>query len=203
MTTGRPVHPPGETSDGAQQKVQEALSQGQETVQEAASDAKSRLREQLDQRTSQTGSQINQQASDLRAVSQSLREQGKEGPANAADNVARYVEKVGSYLQRNDSEGLLSDVEDFGRRQPWAMGAGALALGLVASRFLKASSGRRYSARYAQASGPDPVRQGTAATPPPSEPVSAAPEPPSLAGASAIDLGIPLDASPVGRTSRV
>ena len=161
MGTGTPVRSAQETSDGAQQKAQKAGSQGQEKVQQAASQAKSKLHEQLDQRSSQAAEQINQQASELRAVSQSLRQQGKERPANAADKVAQYVTKVGSYLQHNDSEALLSDAEDFGRRQPWAVGAGALAVGFAASRFLKASSRRRYSATYGQAITPEPLSTGT------------------------------------------
>ena len=47
-----------------------------------------------------------------------------------------------------DADRILGDIEDFGRRQPWAVIAGGVALGLVASRFLKASSTRRYEQRY-------------------------------------------------------
>src|SRR5881227_81307 len=154
MGTGTPVRPGHDMSDGAQNKTQEALDHGQEKVHEAASQAKSTVREQLDQRSTQAADQIDQQASDLRAVSESLREQGKSGPAGAADKIAGSAERVGSYLREKDSDALLADVEDFARRQPWAVGAGALVLGFVGSRFLKASSGRRYSERYGQASAP-------------------------------------------------
>jgi hypothetical protein len=41
---------------------------------------------------------------------------------------------------------LLRDVEDFARRNPWAVAAGGFALGFVASRLLKASSSERYRA---------------------------------------------------------
>jgi hypothetical protein len=153
---------PGQQSDGAQEKAQEFAGQAQEKAQEAAAQAKSKVREQLDQRSSQVAAQINQQASDLRSVSHSLREEGKEGPANAADKVAQYVETAGGYLRDKDSAALLAEAEDFARRQPWAVGAAALALGFAASRFLKASSGSRYSARYrgGAAAGTDPlVRQ--------------------------------------------
>ena len=170
MATGTPVRPGLDMSDGAQNKTQEALDHGQEKVHEAASQAKSKVREQLDQRSTQAADQIDQQASDLRAVSQSLREQGKSGPAGAADKIAGSAERVGSYLREKDSDALLADVEDFARRQPWAVGAGALVLGFVGSRFLKASSGRRYSARYGQASAPEPSNAQTAVTPAPYEP---------------------------------
>ena len=39
---------------------------------------------------------------------------------------------------------MLRDVENLARRLPWLFAASGLALGLVASRFLKASSGGRY-----------------------------------------------------------
>jgi hypothetical protein len=190
MGTGTSARPGQTQGDGAQEKAQEIAGQAQEKAQEAASQAKSKLRDQLDQRSSQAAEQINQQASDLRSVSQSLREQGKEGPANAADKLAEYVEKAGGYLRDKDSHALLADAEDFARRQPWAIGAGAFALGLVASRFLKASSGRRYSARYGDqfAAGTrpavtDPYRPAVVETPtvpmPPAAPVTGAGIPPA------------------------
>jgi hypothetical protein len=164
----------------AHAKATEVAEQAQEKAQQAAGQAQSKLREQLDQRSSQAGAQITEQASDLRQVGESLREQGKEGPAKAADQLAQYAEKVGSYLREKDSHALLSDAEDLGRRQPWALAAGGLAVGLAASRFLKASSSRRYHGRttvprpngvystpsarpengFGEATQPGPVRTG-------------------------------------------
>jgi len=132
-------------AEQAQERAQELGGQAQQKVREAATEAKGQLREQLDQRSSQVAEQINEQASDLRAVSEALRQQGKDGPARAAEKLAEYVHKAGSYLQEKDSGALLSDIEGLGRRQPLAAGAGALALGFAASRFLKASSSKRYS----------------------------------------------------------
>jgi hypothetical protein len=149
MSTGTPTTAGQRAGGEAKQKVQEATGQAQEKAQEAAIQARGKLREQLDQRSTQAAEQINSQASDLRSVSESLREQGKEGPAKAADRLAGYVENVGGYLRQKDSDALLADAEDFGRRQPWAVSAAALALGFAAARFLKASSRERYSSRYA------------------------------------------------------
>jgi len=86
-------------------------------------------------------------ASDVRAVSASLREQGKDQPAKLAEQAADRAERLGSYLRESDADRILGDVEDFGRRQPWAVIAGGVTLGLVASRFLKASSIDRYEQR--------------------------------------------------------
>jgi hypothetical protein len=133
---------------------QRAAGQAQEKAQAAAGQAQAKVREQLDQRSSQLAEQAHQQASDLRSVSEALRDQGKDRPAQAVDRLAGYAEQAGSYLRETDADSMLSDAEDFGRRKPGAVAAGALALGLVASRFLKASSSRRYSARQTQ----QPVR---------------------------------------------
>ncbi len=149
----------------AQEKAQEVTGQAQEKAQAAAGQAQAKLREQLDQRSSQAAQQISAQASDLRSVSQTLREQGKEGPAKAADRLAGYAEKVGGYLRGKDSEALLQDAEDFGRRQPAAVAAGGLIVGLVASRFLKSSSSRRYAARAGQLPPPRPSVPPRAAGP--------------------------------------
>ncbi len=159
----------------AQEKAQEVAGQAQEKAQAATGQAQAKLREQLDQRSSLVAGQIDEQASDLRSVSEALREQGKDGPAKAADRLAGYAEKVGGYLRDRDSEALLADAEDFGRRQPAAVAAGGLLLGLVASRFLKASSSQRYSSRSAgqlPPSGPPVAPQarpgdGVAGSPPP------------------------------------
>jgi hypothetical protein len=130
-----------------QAKAAEVAGQAQEKAQQAAGQAQDKLREQLDQRSSQAASQINEQASDLRSVSEALRQQGKDGPAKAAEQLAHYAEKVGGYLRENDSHAFLADAEDLGRRQPWAIAAGGAALGFAASRFLKASSTQRYRGR--------------------------------------------------------
>jgi hypothetical protein len=134
----------------AQAKAQQAAGQAQEKAQAAAGQAQAKVREQLDQRSSQLGEQVHQQASDLRSVSEALRDQGKDRHAQAVDRVAGYAEQAGSYLRDTDADSMLRDAEDFGRRKPAAVAAGGLALGLVASRFLKASSSRRYSARQTE-----------------------------------------------------
>lgn len=54
---------------------------------------------------------------------------------------------MGGYLTEADADRMLRDAEDFGRRQPMAVLGIGLAVGFVASRFLKASSQRRYQGR--------------------------------------------------------
>lgn len=130
--------------DQAQDRVAEAKNQAQEKVQEASGQAKHKLREQVDQRSTQAGDRVASAAGDVRSVGEELRRQGKEQPARIADQAADRAERLGGYLQESDADRILRDVEDLGRRQPWIVVAGGLALGFAASRFLKASSEQRY-----------------------------------------------------------
>ena len=127
-----------------QSKAQEAASQAQEKVKEAGDQARGRVSEQLDRRSTEVGERVGGTASDARSVAEELRKQGKDAPARYVEQAADRAERLGGYLQRSDGDTMLRDVEDFGRRNPWAIAAGGLALGFAASRMLKASSSERY-----------------------------------------------------------
>src|SRR4029077_1876953 len=94
----------------------------------------------------------------VRSIGDELRRQGKDQPAKLADQAAQHAESLGNYLQRSDGDTILGDLEDFARRQPWAVIAGGLALGFAASRFLKASSSRRYEERPSLTAGAPTAR---------------------------------------------
>ena len=176
---------PGASSTGqAQEKVQQVAGQAQEKAQEAAGQAKGQLRSQVDQRSTQAGEQVSSTASDIRSVAEQLREQGKDQPAKLAEQAADRAERVGGYLKQSDADRILRDVEDFGRRQPLAIMFGGLALGFMASRFLKASSSNRFEhggSNGSYQSGtyrpPAPPRQAALppATPPTSHPAPPVP----------------------------
>jgi len=132
--------------------MEQAKQQVAETTGEARQKAASTLRTQADERSTQAGEQIRSFGQALRRTGEQLREEGSDTPARVAEGVASRVERAGEYLERTDGQTLLSDLEDFGRRQPWLVAAGGMAVGLVASRLLKASSERRSSGRYSQTS---------------------------------------------------
>lgn len=138
----------GSTAEQAQEKAREVAGQAQEKMGQAADQAKGRIREQVDQRSTQAGEQITTQASDVRSVADELRKQGKDKPAQLAEQAADRAEKVGNWLTESDGDKILHEVEDFGRSKPWAIALGGLALGFAASRLLKASSEQRYRSSY-------------------------------------------------------
>ncbi len=135
-------------TDQAKDKAQQAAGQAREQAQQAAGQAKGALRSQVDERSTQAGRQVGTVASDVRSVGDQLRREGKDQPAKLADQAADRAERLSSYLTQSDADRILRDVEDFGRRQPWAIVAGGALLGLAAARFLKASSSRRYNDRF-------------------------------------------------------
>lgn len=139
-------------ADEAKEKAGEAAAQAREQVRGLAGQANDRARSEIDQRSTQAGDRANETAGDLRSVGSELRNQGNEGPAKLADEAADRIERVGGYLQESDADRILRDAENFGRRRPWAVLAGAAVAGLLAARVLKASSSERYSASSAAAS---------------------------------------------------
>jgi hypothetical protein len=146
-TTGAASPSDGGAKDQAKDKAQQVAGQAQEKAQEAKGQARDKLRSQVDERSTQYGEQIRSQASDLRSVGDQLRQQGKTGPAKIADQAAERAERAGNWLADTDADQILNEIESFGRRNPWAVVAGGLALGMAASRFLKASSSDRYYGR--------------------------------------------------------
>jgi len=143
------------TANGPSSTTEQAKEKAQETAQQASQQAKRGVRDQVDQRSTEAGQRVGSAAQDARSVAEELRKQGKDQPAKLAEQAAQRAERLGDYLQQSDGDTILSDLEDFGRRQPWAVIAGGLALGFAASRFLKASSSRRYEQNWSQRTSRD------------------------------------------------
>jgi hypothetical protein len=166
-------------------KAQEATQVAQEKAHEAKGKARDRVRNEVDTRSTQAGEQAESVAQDVRSVGEHLRSQGKDKPAELADKAAERVAEISDYLKRSDGDAILRDAERLGRDKPWAVMAGGIALGIVASRFLKASSSRRY--RELESSSNLPARRadvdraaittGTAPATPVTSPTPAATRP--------------------------
>jgi ElaB/YqjD/DUF883 family membrane-anchored ribosome-binding protein len=140
-----------ESGQGTGTRLREEAEQLGETVQMQAVEMKEKgreeLREQLDQRTTQVGHEARSFAGLLRRSGQELQSQnGGTATARVAAGVADRIERAGGYLERARGEDVLRDAERFARERPWLVAGVAAAAGLAASRFLKASSERRYGA---------------------------------------------------------
>src|SRR5205814_1019822 len=106
-----------------------------------------RVQQEVDQRSTQAGEQAQTIAQAFRQTAGHLRDGGNDPHAKLAEQAAQRIERVGGYLRDSDGNELLGDVEEFARGRPWLVGAAAAAVGFAGSRFLKASSSRRYDQR--------------------------------------------------------
>ena len=144
-SSSRPTGAVAEAKEKSTELVSGAQQQISETAHELSGKAEFKLREQLDQRSTQAGEQVQSIGKVLLSGANQLRSEGQEIPAKVVDEVARRADDLGTYLQGAQADRFLHDVETFARRRPWvAAGIGALA-GFAASRFVKASSDRRYA----------------------------------------------------------
>jgi hypothetical protein len=115
-------------------------------LQQATSDVVDRVAGTAQQQVgTQVDSQLGRGADMLDQVSRAIRQSGEQlrgdqpQIASLADTAAQQVDRAGQFLRQTDFQGVVRGAEDFARRQPAVFLGGALALGLVASRFLKAS----------------------------------------------------------------
>ena len=139
------VGPAGQsTTDQAKDKVQEAAEQVQQKAVEVKGQAGDRVRRELDVRSTDAGEQLSLTANAMRRSGDQLRSDGKETPAKVVTAVADRAERLGGYLTQANADQMLRDVENLARRQPLLFAVGGATIGFLASRFVKASSSRRY-----------------------------------------------------------
>jgi hypothetical protein len=164
------------SSSGAQSTVGQAAEQAQAKVQEKAGQATEKaaraLREQVSNRSTQASEQLRSYTDVLRQTAEKLDADGKSSAAGAANTLVERLERSAGYFEQSDPDRLLHDAEDFGRRNPWIVIAGGIGLGLVSSRFLKASSRRRYESSPSYPTPLPPSRQLPPAVPAPAVPMS-------------------------------
>ncbi len=144
------------------EKAQQAQQAAQEQVQEKAEEARGKIRDQVDTRSTEIGEQVSGTSEAIREAATQLRQKGQDGPARATEQAAEKMEQAGRWLTESDADRILNDVEDFARRQPWAVVAGGLFVGFAASRLLKASSTERYQSSFGNGYGRSslPARTG-------------------------------------------
>jgi len=130
----------GAATDSTPLDVRQVADQAQQQVGQAVGFAQEQV-------TARLGGQIGHAAESLQMLSRSvtsmgeqLREQDQGMLAQAAEMAAGRIEGVSGYLRNRDFDEIVRDTERFARRQPMLFLGGALTLGMLASRFLKAST---------------------------------------------------------------
>ncbi len=136
---------PGD-DDGAADAAEETREAGRALASEVrevggqlGADARDRAKSEMDRRSTDAGERVARAAGDVRDVAEHLRQRGKDQPARLADDAAERIERFALYLRDADTDTIIADVRDFGRRQPAVVIAAAAVVGIVAGRLLKAS----------------------------------------------------------------
>jgi hypothetical protein len=130
MTTERSSY-----SDPGGERLQEAASGVADRVAETAQQT---VGSQVDTGMTKASEMLEQIAGAVRTSGQQLRDEQPQ-VAGFADTAAGQVERFARYLNESSAQDVMREAEAFARRQPAIFFGGALALGVLASRFLKAS----------------------------------------------------------------
>lgn len=125
---------------GRESMADQAQQQVGEKAQEVRGQVSETVRRQVDERSTQAGEQLRTVAQAMRRTGESLREEGNETPAKVTDSISERIEQLGSYLSRSDADAIFGGVQQAARRRPWAFAAGGVLIGLIAARFVRASS---------------------------------------------------------------
>lgn len=153
MGTGMPRDPITTPREPAQPEMQEHMKTGGEksttsevvdqaktTASKTASNVKGMLRDRLDTGYHKAGERLNSTVGDMRKVADSLDQQGQPGASKLVNSATKQAERLTSYMESKSAEELLDDASTYARKHMWAVVAGGAVLGLIAARFLKASS---------------------------------------------------------------
>jgi hypothetical protein len=130
----------GSVVDSGKSEAREVASEASDHARRVAGEAREQFRSQASEQTTRLGSSIRQLSEQMDGV---LKGKAPEGAAadfvrQAADRTQRLAQS----LEDRDPEELLDDVRRFARQRPGVFLVGAVGLGFVAGRFLRAVNTR-------------------------------------------------------------
>jgi hypothetical protein len=132
-----------QAAEAVREEAAQVASYAKEAGGQVVSEARGRARDEFDRRSTLMGERVSGTAHDLRDVAAGLRDKGNDSAARIADEAAQRIERVGGYLNETDMDRFGSDVRDFVSRRPAVVAAGAVVVGIVAGRLLKAGQPTR------------------------------------------------------------
>lgn len=115
------------------------VDQAKEKAYEMTREAEEAMRSRAEQGSQAAGERVHSTAEDLRSVSDTLRERGRAGAAQALEQMAGQADHFSSYLRSSDVDKVYDDFRNLARRQPWAIALGGIAVGLLAARVIRAA----------------------------------------------------------------
>jgi|1186.fasta_scaffold25454_3 hypothetical protein len=136
MTMDQPTRTNGMTNAGSQpDRLQDAASN---VVDRVGGTAQQQVETRVDTGLDRAGDMLDQLAGAVRRTGDELRDQQPQ-IASIAETAASQTERAARYLRETDMQGVIRQADRFAREQPAVFLGGAVMLGLLAARFLKAS----------------------------------------------------------------
>jgi hypothetical protein len=130
----------GQTAEQAKQQTQQLARQARQQAGELANRGSEQVKSQLANQKHETSQRLTPVQTALRETGQQLRKQGQGPVAEYADKAADQVERFSGYLRETEVDEILDEARGFARQRPALFLGSAVALGFLATRFLKSSS---------------------------------------------------------------
>jgi hypothetical protein len=130
----------GQVTDQAKQQGQQIAQQARQQAGELANRGSEQVKSQLANQKHEASQRMVPVQSALRETGQQLRKQGQGSVAQYADQAADQVERFSGYLRETEVDEIVDEARGFARSRPAVFLGGAVALGFLATRFLKSTS---------------------------------------------------------------
>lgn len=131
---------PGDAGQIVKETVSQGAQQASQVVSQVTDQAKQQAQSMLSGQKGQLTEGLSQLSAALSQTGDTLREQKQTAVAGLADQAATRLDGIASYFESRDLGQLASEAENFARRNTGLFLGGALALGVIAARFLKSQT---------------------------------------------------------------
>lgn len=129
-----------EAGEQVKQKASEAGEQAKQKAGEMKDEVRDRAVAAAEEQRPMVAERTDHFASALRSAGETLRQQDEQRFGKFADEAAEQVERFSDRLRREDVPGMVSDLENAGRRNPGKFLGGTFAAGMMLGRFLRSST---------------------------------------------------------------
>lgn len=135
-------------TEQVKQGTQQAVQQTQQAAGQMTESAKQGAVSYADSQKQSATQGLHSVADALRETGSALHDKNQAPLGNYANTAADKVEGFAGYLEQTPIQALIRDAEDFARQHSTVFLGGAVALGIAAARFIKASSPSRGGSSY-------------------------------------------------------
>ncbi|NLG50636.1 MAG: hypothetical protein GX552_11045 [Chloroflexi bacterium] len=135
------------TGEQMQHKAEQFTSKARETIGAAEERAGEMAKSTLETQKDNLADRLSTIAKTLHQVSDRMRQEQQGTVAGYVNQAANQLERFSGTMRERSVDDMLSDVEQYARKQPEVFIGGAFFLGLIAARFLKSSGQAAQSRR--------------------------------------------------------